>query len=72
MQQRLGGTTESFTGPNLTTVAVVAVTPDVPLAAFCLEMEFALNDLGSTLRLTSHIVEKMLGPTALDPVNDHR
>ncbi|OQV26013.1 Neuropathy target esterase [Hypsibius exemplaris] len=72
MQQRSGGATETFTGPNLTTVAIVAVTPEVPLDVFCLEMEASMNELGSTLRLTSGYVERLLGPTALDPVNDHR
>jgi hypothetical protein len=72
MQQRLGGGTETFTGPNLSTVAIVAVTPDVPLDFFTLEMEAAMNELGSTMRLTSGCVERLLGPTALEPVNDHR
>ncbi|XP_055349983.1 patatin-like phospholipase domain-containing protein 7 isoform X2 [Paramacrobiotus metropolitanus] len=81
MQSRLAGApvaTVTATGDpamapsNLTTVAVLAVNGDVPLDAFCLELDWSLQQLGTTLRLTSRFVEQLLGAAALEPVNEYR
>ncbi|XP_064616209.1 patatin-like phospholipase domain-containing protein 7 [Liolophura sinensis] len=57
---------------NLATVAVLAISDDVPLTNFTLELQHALKAIGSTLRLTSDIVKNRLGVAALDSVNDFR
>ena len=57
---------------NLATVAILPVTDEVPLYNFTLELQYALNPIGATLRLTSDIIEKRLGSTALDSVNEYR
>jgi lysophospholipid hydrolase len=51
---------------NLATVAVLAVTDDVPLSNFTLELQHALNNIGLTLRLTREIIRNRLGANALD------
>ena len=73
MQQKLMGTQDKqMLTPNLTTVAIVAVSTDVPIVPFCLEMEVAMSEMGGTLCLSSRKVEELLGPAALDPVNEDR
>ncbi|XP_064650048.1 patatin-like phospholipase domain-containing protein 7 [Lineus longissimus] len=57
---------------NLATVAVLPASDDVPLNNFTLELQFALNGIGPTLRLTSEIIQKRLGPAALENVNEYR
>ncbi|GIX78191.1 neuropathy target esterase sws [Caerostris extrusa] len=59
-------------GSNFATVAILAVTDDVPLAAFTWELNHALTAIGPTLRLTSEIIKKTLGPTALLNANEYR
>ncbi|XP_074654030.1 patatin-like phospholipase domain-containing protein 6 [Tubulanus polymorphus] len=57
---------------NLATVAVVAASEDVPVSNFTLELQYSLNAIGPTLRLTSEIIQKRLGPSALESVNEYR
>ncbi|KAG8238711.1 hypothetical protein J437_LFUL015269 [Ladona fulva] len=57
---------------NFSTVAVVPVTDDCPLAAFTLELYHSLCVIGPTLRLTSEIIRKSLGASALDFNNEYR
>lgn len=64
----LGGAIAS----NLNTIAVLAVSPDVPLLSFTLELTHAMNGVKPTLRLSSDIILRQVGPTALDNVNDYR
>ncbi|GFY60412.1 neuropathy target esterase sws [Trichonephila inaurata madagascariensis] len=59
-------------GSNFATVAILGVNDDVPLTAFTLELNHALTAIGPTLRLTSEIIKKTLGPTALLSANEYR
>ncbi|XP_060119783.1 patatin-like phospholipase domain-containing protein 6 isoform X2 [Heteronotia binoei] len=57
---------------NLSTVAVLPVCEDVPMAAFTLELKHALNAIGPTLLLTSDIIRARLGASALDSIHEYR
>nr|XP_054094317.1 patatin-like phospholipase domain-containing protein 7 isoform X5 [Callithrix jacchus] len=57
---------------NLSTVAVMPVSEDVPLTTFTLELEHALSAIGPTLLLTSDNIKQRLGPAALDSVHEYR
>ncbi|NXX16944.1 PLPL6 esterase, partial [Podargus strigoides] len=57
---------------NLSTVAVLPVCSDVPMAAFTLELKHALNAIGPTLLLTSDIIRARLGSSALDSIQEYR
>ncbi|XP_061173760.1 patatin-like phospholipase domain-containing protein 7 isoform X2 [Saccostrea echinata] len=57
---------------NLATVAVLPINKDVQITSFTLELQHALQAIGSTMRLTSDIVKNNLGTAALDSVNEFR
>ncbi|XP_063908802.1 neuropathy target esterase sws isoform X3 [Zophobas morio] len=57
---------------NFSTVAIVAASDDVPLTAFTYELYHCLCAIGPTLRLTSDIIRKILGPSIMDPNNEYR
>ncbi|XP_070581967.1 patatin-like phospholipase domain-containing protein 7 [Ptychodera flava] len=57
---------------NLSTVAILPVSNDVPLWHFTLELEHALCAIGTTLRLTSEHIRDRLGVNALDSINEFR
>ncbi|XP_052697181.1 patatin-like phospholipase domain-containing protein 7 isoform X2 [Crassostrea angulata] len=57
---------------NLATVAVLPISRDVQITSFTLELQHALQVIGSTMRLTSDIVKENLGSAALDSVNEFR
>ncbi|CAH1787531.1 unnamed protein product, partial [Owenia fusiformis] len=57
---------------NLATVAILGASDDVPTSNFTLELQYALNTIGPTLRLTSEIIQNRLGVNALDTVNEYR
>ncbi|XP_011480200.1 patatin-like phospholipase domain-containing protein 7 isoform X3 [Oryzias latipes] len=57
---------------NLSTVAVLPVSEEVPLTAFTLELQHALIAIGPTLLLTSDIIKQRLGAAALDSVHEYR
>ncbi|XP_072243295.1 patatin-like phospholipase domain-containing protein 7 isoform X1 [Leuresthes tenuis] len=57
---------------NLSTVAILPVSEEVPLTAFTLELQHALNGIGPTLLLTSDIIKQRLGSAALDSVHEYR
>ncbi|XP_029915236.1 patatin-like phospholipase domain-containing protein 7 isoform X2 [Myripristis murdjan] len=57
---------------NLSTVTILPVSEEVPLTAFTLELQHALNSIGPTLLLTSDIIKQRLGSTALDSVHEYR
>uniref|UniRef100_A0A669CBS9 lysophospholipase n=1 Tax=Oreochromis niloticus TaxID=8128 RepID=A0A669CBS9_ORENI len=57
---------------NLSTVAVLPVSEEVPLTAFTLELQHALLAIGPTLLLTSGIIKQRLGTAALDSVHEYR
>ncbi|XP_067119438.1 neuropathy target esterase sws-like [Centruroides vittatus] len=54
------------------TVALLAETKNVPLSAFTLELEHALQPIARTLRLTSDFIIRTFGDTALDSANEYR
>lgn len=72
MQHKLGDGQQMMVAPNLTTVAVLAVNTEVPIDPFCMELELAFQELGTTLRLNSRLLDKLLGPAALEAVNEYR
>uniref|UniRef100_A0A671KXX2 lysophospholipase n=1 Tax=Sinocyclocheilus anshuiensis TaxID=1608454 RepID=A0A671KXX2_9TELE len=57
---------------NLSTVAILPVSEEVPLTAFTLELQHALSAIGPTLLLTSDIIKQRLGVAALDSVHEYR
>ncbi|KAM9734388.1 patatin-like phospholipase domain-containing protein 7 isoform 1-T3 [Menidia menidia] len=57
---------------NLSTVAVLPVSEEVPLTAFTLELQHALLAIGPTLLLTSDVIKQRLGAAALDSVHEYR
>eukprot|EP00058_Branchiostoma_floridae_P004071 XP_002589559.1 hypothetical protein BRAFLDRAFT_81516 [Branchiostoma floridae] len=57
---------------NLTTVALLPASEDVPLTTFSLDMYHSLTAIGSTLRLTSDIIKTRLGIAAFDSVQEFR
>uniref|UniRef100_A0A672HHZ1 lysophospholipase n=1 Tax=Salarias fasciatus TaxID=181472 RepID=A0A672HHZ1_SALFA len=57
---------------NLSTVAILPVSDDVPLTAFTLELQHALSGIGPPLLLTSDIIKQRLGSAALDSVHEYR
>ncbi|XP_069783699.1 patatin-like phospholipase domain-containing protein 6 isoform X4 [Narcine bancroftii] len=57
---------------NLSTVAVLPVCDDVPIAAFAMELMHALNAIGPTLLMTSDIIRQRLGASALDSIHEYR
>ncbi|XP_022085231.1 neuropathy target esterase-like isoform X1 [Acanthaster planci] len=57
---------------NLSTVAIVAVSDDVPISNFTLELMHSLNAIGSVLRLTKEHILQTLGGSALDSMHEYR
>uniref|UniRef100_UPI00398E3CDF patatin-like phospholipase domain-containing protein 6 n=1 Tax=Pristiophorus japonicus TaxID=55135 RepID=UPI00398E3CDF len=57
---------------NLSTVAVLPVCDDVPIAAFSMELTHALNAIGPTLLMTSDDIRQRLGGSALDSIHEYR
>ncbi|XP_027471655.2 patatin-like phospholipase domain-containing protein 7 isoform X4 [Zalophus californianus] len=57
---------------NLSTVAAMPVSEDVPLTAFALELKHALSAIGPILLLTSDNIKQRLGSAALDSVHEYR
>uniref|UniRef100_A0A3P9B616 lysophospholipase n=1 Tax=Maylandia zebra TaxID=106582 RepID=A0A3P9B616_9CICH len=57
---------------NLSTVAILPVSEEVPLTAFTLELQHALCGIGPTLLLTSDNIKQRLGSAALDSVHEYR
>lgn len=52
---------------NLNTIAIVAVSDDVPLGPFALELMYALKAIKPTRLLSRDVIERDLGPAALLP-----
>ncbi|XP_053137996.1 patatin-like phospholipase domain-containing protein 7 isoform X4 [Hemicordylus capensis] len=57
---------------NLSTVAIMPVSEDVPLATFTLELKHALCAIGPALLLTSDNIKQQLGSAALDSIHEYR
>ncbi|XP_016047925.2 patatin-like phospholipase domain-containing protein 6 isoform X2 [Erinaceus europaeus] len=57
---------------NLSTVAVLPVCTEVPMVAFTLELQHALQAIGPTLLLNSDIIRARLGASALDSIQEFR
>ncbi|XP_010018425.1 PREDICTED: patatin-like phospholipase domain-containing protein 7 [Nestor notabilis] len=57
---------------NLSTVAIMPVSEDVPLTAFTLELKHALSAVGPALLLTSDNIKQRLGAAALDSIHEYR
>uniref|UniRef100_A0A8D2LPT7 lysophospholipase n=2 Tax=Varanus komodoensis TaxID=61221 RepID=A0A8D2LPT7_VARKO len=57
---------------NLSTVAIMPVSEEVPLSTFTLELKHALSAIGPTLLLTSDNIKQQLGAAALDSIHEYR
>uniref|UniRef100_A0A669Q7G5 lysophospholipase n=1 Tax=Phasianus colchicus TaxID=9054 RepID=A0A669Q7G5_PHACC len=57
---------------NLSTIAIMPVSEEVPLTAFTLELKHALNAVGPALLLTSDNIKQRLGSAALDSIHEYR
>lgn len=60
------------TGSDFSTVALLSASDDVPLEAFCLELNHAVSTIGSSLVLTSELIRERLGVRAFDVSNEYR
>ncbi|TPP58576.1 Patatin phospholipase domain-containing protein 7 [Fasciola gigantica] len=68
-------TTNNFakiTMSNLRTIAILPATSAINAEAFTLELQHSMTPVGSSVRLTSRIIKRRLGSTALDSVNQYR
>ncbi|XP_072489268.1 patatin-like phospholipase domain-containing protein 7 isoform X2 [Notamacropus eugenii] len=57
---------------NLSTVAIMPVSEDVPLITFTLELNHALSGIGPVLLLNSDNIKQRLGTAALDSIHEYR
>ncbi|UJR38136.1 hypothetical protein I4U23_030815 [Adineta vaga] len=57
---------------NLSTVAIVAASSDVPLDAFTCELVHSLLAIGPTLHLTQQLIMDRFGDSAFESINDYR
>ncbi|XP_073984115.1 patatin like phospholipase domain containing sws isoform X3 [Rhodnius prolixus] len=57
---------------NFSTVAIVPVSEDVPVTAFTYELYHSLCSIGTVLRLTSELVRKTLGVSAMEVTQEYR
>jgi len=57
---------------NFSTVAVIAISPNIPSTAFCFELLHPLIRIDPTLRLTKDYVFDELGPAAFDKTSDFK
>lgn len=57
---------------NVSTIAIVPISDDVPLTSFTYELFHSLCTIGSTLRLTSEFVKNVLGNSIMDYKNEFR
>ncbi|XP_027705223.1 patatin-like phospholipase domain-containing protein 7 isoform X3 [Vombatus ursinus] len=57
---------------NLSTVAILPVSEDVPLITFTLELNHALSGIGPVLLLNSDNIKQRLGAAALDSIHEYR
>uniref|UniRef100_A0A8C6QJQ8 lysophospholipase n=1 Tax=Nannospalax galili TaxID=1026970 RepID=A0A8C6QJQ8_NANGA len=57
---------------NLSTVAILPVCAEVPMMAFTLELQHALQAIGPTLLLNSDIIRARLGASVLDSIQEFR
>jgi len=64
--------TEGSTAPGYSTVAVISVTPGVPLSAITQELVYSLADIGPAICITPEVVRAALGNNALDAGNDFK
>ncbi|CAH8566335.1 unnamed protein product [Dicrocoelium dendriticum] len=61
-----------MTMSNLRTIAILPTASSISAEAFTLELQHSLTPMGSSVRLTSDIIRKRLGPTALSSINQYR
>ena len=57
---------------RFSTVAILSITEEVPSTAFTYELFHSLCVIGPTVRLTSDIVRKTLGPNIMESSNEYR
>ena len=57
---------------NFSTVAILAISPDVPVSSFAFELLHALTQIDPAIRLTKEYVLEELGASAFDKANDFR
>ncbi|XP_019852919.1 PREDICTED: patatin-like phospholipase domain-containing protein 7 isoform X2 [Amphimedon queenslandica] len=57
---------------NLSTVAVVPISADIPLSHITRHLTAAVNTIVSAKRLTSKLIEEELGTSALESVHEYR
>ncbi|XP_055516324.1 patatin-like phospholipase domain-containing protein 7 isoform X1 [Leucoraja erinacea] len=57
---------------NLSTVAILPVSEEVPITAFTLELRHALSAIGPALLLNSDVIKQRLGSTAFDSIHEYR
>jgi len=65
-------TTDSSRSTSFSTVALVGVTPGIPLSVIAHELVFCLNSIGPAKRISPDVIRATLGPSALDPGNDYK
>ncbi|XP_065829551.1 patatin-like phospholipase domain-containing protein 7 [Oscarella lobularis] len=59
-------------GSNLSTVAIIPVSNDVPLNGFTEKLREAIKTIGSSIRLTTDVVCQAFGATNFESIHDYR
>jgi len=57
---------------GFSTVALVAVTPNIPMSPIAHELVHCLNVVGASKRIAPDVIKAALGNSALDPGNDYK
>ena len=68
----VGQETSAANLQGYSTVAVIAVTPGVPLQNITAELVYSLSEVGTAICITPEVVKNSLGANALDPSNDFK
>ena len=54
------------------TVAVISITPELPIQNIIAELEYSLAVLGSVRCITEEVITSALGVDAMDPINEYK
>ena len=68
----VGQETSAANLQGYSTVAVIAITPGVPLQNITAELVYSLSEVGTAICITPEVVKNSLGANALDPSNDFK
>ncbi len=70
--KELPNSQQSSVKANISTVAIISISPNIPTTAFCMELLHPLIRLDPTIRITKDYVRDELGDAAFDRSSDFR